>query len=481
MGTLTASAISTTYKNLIFTKGSFNQMYYTNVSDADIEITTLASKIIFTSGVQLTNGTIYDTNGNEEVVFTATGTAVNHLGVTNAATGNAVTIATLGGDNDVGLTLAPKGSGVVTCTPKFVATAGIELDNNIIYNSASETTITTDTDQGVTFAAAAAVTGDLTVSGDDIIIGGSDDATDKTILFKHDAAKAIIGIDDTHDRFIINADNSGAFDGTVLSNDFSIDISGNCYIKGDLTITGGNITNALTLDSTLAVSGVTTITGNLVFTGARDIVFTDSDGLEIKDTGGSTYLALISDTIAVSQPMTCSAKVLLSGNTGPVNGAGIDTDGSRHHSWIERIGGVVKTSIYVDVGGLASTTTDKDVIGLAAGGVAHIGNITTPLHGTIFAVKMTCLETPTTGADEIDLYNANEGTYIYDNPLVSTSTTENEIVVDSGAWTTGVIKGETHALTFGADEYLYLTSGEAGTAGTYGAGKFLIELWGVPS
>lgn len=29
-----------------------------------------------------------------------------------------------------------------------------------------------------------------------------------------------------------------------------------------------------------------------------------------------------------------------------------------------------------------------------------------------------------------------------------------------------------------ADKYLYLTGGEGGTAGTYTAGKFLIELYG---
>jgi hypothetical protein len=31
-----------------------------------------------------------------------------------------------------------------------------------------------------------------------------------------------------------------------------------------------------------------------------------------------------------------------------------------------------------------------------------------------------------------------------------------------------------------ADYYLYLLSGEA-VAGTYTAGKFLIELWGIPA
>ena len=80
--------------------------------------------------------------------------------------------------------------------------------------------------------------------------------------------------------------------------------------------------------------------------------------------------------------------------------------------------------------------------------------------------------------DDIDLYNADEGTYVYDNPLVSGSSTEYLIVDGGGAWANGEVKGGT-TITFGATEYLYLTSGEAGTAGTYASGKFLIELYGT--
>jgi hypothetical protein len=66
------------------------------------------------------------------------------------------------------------------------------------------------------------------------------DGTDRAIVLGHATLKSIMGIDDSADRFVINTDAS--FDGTIADNDFSIDASGNVYIKGDLTVTGNNIT-----------------------------------------------------------------------------------------------------------------------------------------------------------------------------------------------------------------------------------------------
>jgi len=86
----------------------------TNVIDAGI---------VSESGVQtLTNKTltsptinnpiinqINDANGNEELIFTATASAVNEITLANAATGNSPIISATGGDTNVGITLTPKG------------------------------------------------------------------------------------------------------------------------------------------------------------------------------------------------------------------------------------------------------------------------------------------------------------------------------------------------------------------------------------
>jgi len=56
---------------------------------------------------------ILDNNGNEQLLFTTTASAVNYINITNAATGGAVEIAAAGDDTDIDLKLSPKGSGYV--------------------------------------------------------------------------------------------------------------------------------------------------------------------------------------------------------------------------------------------------------------------------------------------------------------------------------------------------------------------------------
>jgi hypothetical protein len=54
---------------------------------------------------------IRDENGNEQIIFQTTASAVNQLDITNAATGNAPEISATGGDTNIDLKLTPKGSG----------------------------------------------------------------------------------------------------------------------------------------------------------------------------------------------------------------------------------------------------------------------------------------------------------------------------------------------------------------------------------
>ena len=54
---------------------------------------------------------INDENGNEQIVFQTTSSAVNQLDITNAATGNAPSIQATGGDSNIDLKLGPKGTG----------------------------------------------------------------------------------------------------------------------------------------------------------------------------------------------------------------------------------------------------------------------------------------------------------------------------------------------------------------------------------
>ena len=56
---------------------------------------------------------INDENGNEQIVFQTTSSAVNQLDITNAATGSAPSIQATGGDSNINLRVGPKGTGLV--------------------------------------------------------------------------------------------------------------------------------------------------------------------------------------------------------------------------------------------------------------------------------------------------------------------------------------------------------------------------------
>ena len=57
---------------------------------------------------------IRDENGNEQIIFQTTASAVNQIDVTNAATGNAPSVTATGGDTNIDLSLAGKGLGRVS-------------------------------------------------------------------------------------------------------------------------------------------------------------------------------------------------------------------------------------------------------------------------------------------------------------------------------------------------------------------------------
>ncbi len=190
------------------------------------------------------------------------------------------------------------------------------------------------------------------------------------------------------------------------------------------------------------------------------------------DVLGTSAPGAITGTVAVIQP---SMAPNLSGNfltTGA--GVGITSGtGTIYKNAVTLDGGLIKTSIYIDLTGLASSTTDLDIIGVGVS-PAYIGRITAAQNGTIDTIRMTCLELPAGGADDIDLYSATEGTGVFDGGIAAL--TETALLTSGGAWANGTVKGATAMPA--ANQYLYLTGGEAGTAATYTAGKFLIELYG---
>lgn len=190
-----------------------------------------------------------------------------------------------------------------------------------------------------------------------------------------------------------------------------------------------------------------------------------------RDGGANTalYLNVGTELVSAWVPMPTPGAAL----TTPA-GAGITGGvGAIYESVVTKRGTIFTTDLYIDLTGLASSTTDLDIIGVGAS-VAHIGRILAAQSGTIFAGVMTCLELPAGGADDIDLYSATEGTGVFDAAI--STLTETAIVTSGAAWSSGRSLG--FLANPAASEYLYLVGGEAGTAATYTAGIFRIQLFG---
>ena len=146
--------------------------------------------------------------------------------------------------------------------------------------------------------------------------------------------------------------------------------------------------------------------------------------------------------------------------------------GTIYRSSVIREGGIIKTSILIDLTGLRSTASG-DIIGVnGTSNVCHIGQITAARNGTILAGRMTCFEAPAGGDPDINVHSATEGTGVEDGAISGLTET---ILVDSGDLAVGTIVTFTGVPA--ADEFLYLTLG-ATTNADYTAGKLLIELFG---
>ena len=139
-----------------------------------------------------------------------------------------------------------------------------------------------------------------------------------------------------------------------------------------------------------------------------------------------------------------------------------------------RAGNIIKTTMYIDLTGLKGTTTDNDIIGDT--GASHFGQITTAVNGVIFKGQVSCAEVPTTGPDDINVASSTAATGAYDADVTALAGAK-ALMTAGGAHAIGTVKPFT-ALP-AANDYLYLSSGEGGTAGTYDAGILIIEMWGL--
>ena len=113
---------------------------------------------------------IRDENGNEQLIFQTTSSAVNQLEITNAATGSGAKLGAAGGDSNIDLELSPKGSGELKVgtgsAAATITTSGaydLTLDTNSGTNSGTIT---------ITDGANGAITATPNGTGE-VVIGGN--------------------------------------------------------------------------------------------------------------------------------------------------------------------------------------------------------------------------------------------------------------------------------------------------------------------
>ena len=196
----------------------------------------------------------------------------------------------------------------------------------------------------------------------------------------------------------------------------------------------------------------------------------------IRSKGGFTSIATTAGTGAETTQMSISSAgfTSLDANTMATEaGTGITGGtGTIYRSSVIREGGIIRTSILIDLTGLRSTASG-DIIGVdGTSNVCHIGQITAARNGTILAGRMTCIEAPTGGDPDINVHSATEGTGVEDGAISSLTET---LLVNAGDATLGSVVIFTAVPA--ADEFLYLTLGDT-TNADYTAGKLLIELFG---
>lgn len=170
---------------------------------------------------------------------------------------------------------------------------------------------------------------------------------------------------------------------------------------------------------------------------------------------------------------TLTAETISTSVESAEHGAGAIGTGVAPKTYRHTENGIIITEIKVDLEGLASKNTQDDVIGLAAGGAAYLGQYVIATYGVIFKIELICLETPAGGDNDVNLVANASGVLAYDGAGGTA------YGVDGGDALVGqVVQDLVQGLT--ANHYFYLTAGTGDTAATYTAGQFLIRIHGHP-
>jgi len=261
---------------------------------------------------------IGDENGNEQIIFQTTSSAVNQFDVTNAATGNSPELSATGDDTNISLKITPKGSGQVLLDGNVGIESGlIDLKNSgsrsqikfycesgnahaqalqaAPHSESASNTLTLPSTGGdadlVSVSSTATLTNKTlssptintpvitTIKNTSLVIGRDDDnlikfSTDNQIIFEVDGG----------DNVIFKA--SGEIEATSLDISGDVDVDGT--LEADAITVNGTALGTVIAGTTVTLASTVTVTDSTANTNFP-VVFHDESNALLDDTGALRY------------------------------------------------------------------------------------------------------------------------------------------------------------------------------------------------
>ena len=378
---------------------------------------------------------IGDENGNEQIIFQTTSSAVNQFDITNAATGNAPELSATGGDTNISLKITPKGSGQVLLDGNVGVESGlIDLKNSgsrsqikfycesgnahaqtlqaAPHSEAASNTLTLPSTGGnvdlVSTASTATLTnktfGDNVSFGDNNITNVGDialdsisaDGTDINVAVSDNSATAFTIKQGSDAYFVVDTANSSesvsigtGVSGTAITLGHStseVTVADNLTVTGDLTVSGTTTTvnsttvnlndHNIVLDSGNSTSAVINGAGITIEGGSGDdATFTyNTTGPKFELKLGSSH-----EDLQVAQLIATSLDI--SGD--------VDVDGTLETDALS-INGTTVTSTAAELNildGVTSTAAELNILDGVTASAADINLIDGITNGTVIASK----------------------------------------------------------------------------------------------
>jgi len=168
----------------------------------------------------------------------------------------------------------------------------------------------------------------------------------------------------------------------------------------------------------------------------------------------------------------------LAGTVATQAGAGITAGTGTVVKYAAQKSGDLKTvRIFIDLTGLNSAALLGSIIGVdETDDGCFLAALAASEMGTGLFGRMTCLEAPAGGEPDVDLYQATEATGVTGAEIGDL--TETALLAAAADWTAGTVKEFSALPDDGGHLYLTVGTDSDPVAGTYTAGKFLIEIVG---